>query len=156
MSWTIATHHQPVWRSRANFIVAAKVDDTHWEQLWTQRLEHNQYLICCIPFFVYDLALGDVVSTQPRDSKQYVVEQVVNPSSHFTFRVWFEGVTDQSVREDVRAFLIHEGCASEWWSNDLLAIDAADSDVAQRVANYLHEEEKLGHFSFETGLLHGR
>src|SRR6185312_6187921 len=83
MSWTIATHHQPVWRSRANFIVAAKVDDTHWEQLWTQRLEHNQYLICCIPFFVYDLALGDVVSTQPRDSKQYVVEQVVNPSSHF-------------------------------------------------------------------------
>ena len=45
--------------------------------------------MCCIPFFVFDLALGDVVATSPREGRKYVVDKVVEPSGRYVFRVWF-------------------------------------------------------------------
>lgn len=44
--------------------------------------------MCCIPFFVYDVALGDVVATSPEGDGKYIVEKVVQPSGRFVFRVW--------------------------------------------------------------------
>jgi hypothetical protein len=45
--------------------------------------------ICCIPFFVYGLALGDWVETQPHNGKRFVVRNVVKRSSTLTYRVVF-------------------------------------------------------------------
>jgi hypothetical protein len=31
------------------------------EQLWARQVGDRHFELCCIPYFVYDLALGDVV-----------------------------------------------------------------------------------------------
>lgn len=83
-----AVHQEPVWRDRSNFVIAAAVPgggDTETEQLWGRQIDERRFEICCIPFFVYDLALGDVVETDG----DYIVERVVEPSGRYVFRVWF-------------------------------------------------------------------
>ncbi len=89
-----ARHTEPVWRSRANFVIAADIasapDKREWEQLWARKSADTRFEICCIPFFVYDLALGDEVETDG----DHVLRRVVKPSGHFTFRVWFGSSTD--------------------------------------------------------------
>ena len=32
-----------------------------WEQLWGKEVGPQRCIVCCIPFFVYDVALGDEV-----------------------------------------------------------------------------------------------
>src|SRR5262245_61592128 len=89
-------HPDPVWRDRANFLIRARIPplsenapSTDWEQLWCKQESDNQFVICCIPFFVYDLALGDLVETGTEGDAQYVIHRVVHPSGRFCFRIWF-------------------------------------------------------------------
>jgi len=149
-------HENPVWREQANFIIAAKIDPEptdrrwRWEQLWARQVTENIFMLCCIPFFVYDLALGDEVETIRREERRYVVQQVIKPSGHYTFRAWFY---DSSVRREVAGELSGLGCLMEWRSSysNLLAVDAASDDQAQMVADLLSHKEQLELLTYETG-----
>src|SRR5207237_9725655 len=80
-------HSDPVWRERADFIIGAPLpEEGRAEQLWARRLgEPLMFEICCIPFFLYDVALGDVLQTDSGLQFSHAVEQCVC----FVFRVWF-------------------------------------------------------------------
>lgn len=90
MSATEAVHRDPVWRERSNFIIATEVDpaDTNvtTEQLWARKVDDCHFELCCIPFFAYDLALGDVVEVDA----DYMVRRVSTASGRYVFRVYFE------------------------------------------------------------------
>lgn len=145
-------HEHPVWRERANFIIAAKIDPPpakarwRWEQLWARQVAENRFRLCCIPFFIYDLALDDEVET----GEGYVVKRVTKPSGRYTFRVWFH---NSDVRREVADELERLGCLLEWRSTrgNLLALDAASSILAQAAADFLWHREQLGHLTYETG-----
>jgi hypothetical protein len=147
-----ATHAEPVWKDRANFIINAELPEPgRLEQLWTHQLSEDTFEICCIPFFLYDVALGDVVDTRPRDGRKYVLSGVVKPSGRYVFRVHFK------VRENgvaVAQELERLGALLEWSSPSLLAVDAADLQHAQRLADYLQHAEDENLLIFETGKLH--
>ena len=146
-------HQDPVWRERANFIIHAALPEEdrpkRFEQLWARQLGDDRFEVCCIPFFVFDLALGDVVATTPRDGRKYLVNRVVEPSGHYVFRAWF----GQSYypRDEIADGLKALGSLIEWSSRNLLAVDAADGEHAQVVAHFLMEREKAGHLIYETG-----
>ncbi len=146
-------HDEPVWRDRANFIVNAELREAdspkRFEQLWTRQLGEAEFEVCCIPFFLYDLALGDVVMTAPKDDRRYVVHQVVRPSGRYVFRVWFG--ESFHPREAVAEALEALGALVEWSSVNLLAVDAENDERAQGVADYLDTREKRGELMFETG-----
>jgi hypothetical protein len=146
-------HQDPIWRERANFIINAELAEKdrprRFEQLWTRQLGDDRFEVCCIPFFVFDVALGDVVATSPRDGRKYVLEKVVKPSGRYVFRVWF-GQSLQH-RDEVAGELEALGLLSEWSSRNLLAVDAADGEHARLVADFLMEREKAGHLVYETG-----
>jgi hypothetical protein len=148
-----AVHQDPVWRERANFIIHAELPEKdrpkRFEQLWARQLGDDRFEVCCIPFFVFDLALGDVVATTPRDGRKYLVKRVVEPSGRYVFRVWF----GQSFhpRDEIASGLTALGSLIEWSSRNLLAVDVADAEHAQVVANFLMEREKAGHLIYETG-----
>lgn len=148
-----AVHPDPVWRERANFIIHAELSEEdhpkRFEQLWARQLADDRFELCCIPFFVFDLALGDVVATTPRNGRKYLVDRVVEPSGRFVFRVWF----GQSFypRDEIAGGLKALGAMIEWSSRNLLAADAADGEHAQLVAHFLMEREKAGHLIYETG-----
>lgn len=153
-----ATHREPVWRDRANFIVNAVVPGTEvpllqMEQLWTRKLGDDKFEICCIPFFLYDIALGDVVRTHPQLGRRYVVDRTVVPSGRYVFRVWF-GEASDPCRADVAARLKNMGALLEWSSRNLLAVDASSPDHAQQIAGYLQEQESRGGLTYETGKSH--
>lgn len=141
-------HKEPIWRDRANFIIAAPLSDggdVKTEQLWVRRDDESHFEICCIPFFVYDLALGDVVETDG----DYVVRKVVSLSGRFVFRVWFG--ESSYPRDEMADELSARGALVEWSSRNLLAVDAADEEHAQFVANFLTERAQLGQLVYETG-----
>jgi hypothetical protein len=145
-----ATHPEPVWRERSNFIIAVEVDpaDTNvtTEQLWARKVDDRHFELCCVPFFAYDLALGDVVETDAG----YMVQRVSRPSGRYVFRVYFEpgnyGIRDSTV-EALQAL----GAQVEWSSPSLFAVDARDQAHAQQIADYLHEQEKAQRLMYETG-----
>ncbi|PZR51803.1 hypothetical protein DNL40_14350 [Xylanimonas oleitrophica] len=139
-----------MWRDRSNFIIAIDVDpaDTNvtTEQLWARKVDDRHFELCCIPFFAYDLALGDVVEVDA----DYMVRRVSTASGRYVFRVYFErgnfGNRDSTV-EELEAL----GAQVEWSSPSLLAVDARDQKHAQQVADYLHEQEKAQRLMYETG-----
>lgn len=150
MSVREAVHREPIWRDRSNFIIATEVDpaDTNvvTEQLWARKVDDRHFELCCIPFFAYDLALGDVVEVDA----EYMVRRVSTSSGRFVFRVYFErghhGNRDATV-EGLKAL----GAQVEWSSPSLLAVDARDQAHAQQVADYLHGQEKAQRLVYETG-----
>jgi hypothetical protein len=148
-----AVHGDPAWREHANFIINAELPEKdrpkRFEQLWVRQLADDRFEVCCIPFFVFDLALGDVVATSHGEDRKYVVREVVRPSGRYVFRVWF-GQSFQP-RDEIASELKALGSLIEWSSRNLLAVDAADGEHAQLVANFLMEREKAGHLVYETG-----
>ena len=105
--------------------------------------------MCCIPFFVYDIARGDVVVTSTKGGRKYVVAKVVEPSGRFVFRVWFGESFDP--RDEIADELMRLGSLIEWSSRNLLAVDAVDHEHAQLVADFLAEREHAGQLIYETG-----
>lgn len=149
-----ATHREPVWRPRANFIVNAIIPDedesqVQMEQLWVKKLTDDKFEMCCIPFFLYDIALGDVVSTRPQLGRRYVVDRAVAESGRYVFRVWF-GESDNPPRDEVAIRLEEMGSLLEWSSLNLLAVDTAGLPHAQMVADYLDGQQSRG-LIYETG-----
>lgn len=141
-----AVHAEPVWRERSNFIIGAELEDgSGTEQLWARQVGDYRFEICCIPFFLYDLALGDVVETDV----DYSMTRVVESSGRLVFRVWF-GDSFQP-RDEVSEALSAMGALIEWSSANLLAVDAVDQEAGQRIADYLMERERAGAFVYETG-----
>jgi len=141
-----AVHETPVWRERANFVIGAALpEEGRTEQLWARQLGENRFEICCIPFFLYDVALGDVVETDAN----YDLVRVVVASGRFVFRVWFGDSFHP--RQEVANELSELGALSEWSSTNLLAVDASDGAHAQSIADYLAEQERAGRLMYETG-----
>jgi hypothetical protein len=145
-------HPSPARRDRADFIIRADIREEgsprRFEQLWARQLDDTHFELCCIPFFVYDLALGDEVET---DAEQYVIERVVKRSGGYTFRAWFGDSGDGDARDEVVEALRGLGSEFEWYSENLLAINASDDQRAQEIADFLLERERLGELTYETG-----
>lgn len=148
-------HMSPVWRARANFVIRADIEEgdlpRRVEQLWARQLGAIHFEICCIPFFVYDLALGDEVETGAEGERRYVIERVVKPSGRYTFRAWFGDTSRPQARDEVIAELRALGSELEWYSNNLLAVDAASEELAQLAADLLYKREQSGDLVYETG-----
>lgn len=143
-----AVRPDPVWRDRSNFVIAAVVPDggeTETEQLWARQVDDHRFEICCIPFFVFDLALGDVVET----NGEYLVRRAVKPSGRFVFRVWFG--ESSHPRDEIAEELKRRGALIEGSSVNLLAVDAEDEALAQEIADFLQERQDLGQLLYETG-----
>ena len=151
----IAVHLNPVWRDRADFIIMARLKEDElegrFEQLWARQLGENRFEICCIPFFIYDLDLGDHVEAASQEDIQYLIQKVVWKSGHYTFRVWFGETTDAGSSDKLMNKLEGMGCLWEWHSQRLAGIDAPSQEKAQEVAQYMAEQSELGHLVYETG-----
>lgn len=144
-------HTEPVWRDRSNFIINAELRDRRrwFEQLFARRVSDRNFEVCCIPFFLYDVALGDLVSTSAEGARMYDMDTVVRPSGRWVFRAWF-GESSQpqdQIVDELKAL----GSLMERHGRNLLAIDAADEERARIVAQFLAERESVGQLIYETG-----
>lgn len=144
-----AVHQSPIWRDRANFVFAAhlgtKDGKNEWEQLWGQKKGPQRFVLCCIPFFVQDIALGDEVETDA----DFVLQRVIRHSGQVTFRVWFVA-QDAAIRDKLIREIETMRPLMEWSSENLLALSAPEAE-ALRLADHLHSREQQGLLQYETG-----
>lgn len=144
----VATHSNPVWRDRANFLFHVPIEsdtrERRWEQLWWTRIAERKFVLCCVPFFVYDLALGDEVEV---DLDDHIV--AIIPSGQWTFRIWFGGISSS---EKTRALQEIENLqpTMEWSSENLLAV-SVPSERAQEMADTLQALTSEGCLQYEAG-----
>ena len=144
-----AVHQSPIWRDRANFVFAAHIGTkdgkNEWEQLWGKKTAPQRFILCCIPFFAHDVALGDEVEIDD----DFVLKKVIRHSGQTTFRVWFgdqnSGTRQKLVREieEIKPLM-------EWSSENLLALSTSEAG-AQELADYLQARENEGLLQYETG-----
>jgi hypothetical protein len=146
-------HGSPVWREKSDFIINARLSPSEspkrFEQLFVRRIEERQFELCCIPFFLFDVALGDVVETGTTGDTRYELLRVIRPSGRWVFRVWF-GESFQP-RDDVELELIALGATLERYSLNLLGVDAEDEQQAQTIADALYERQLAGQLLYDTG-----
>lgn len=145
-------HLHPIWYEKANFIIRAKIfnEDNQLigqEHIWAKWISEKTFEICCIPFFIYDLSLADVVET---DIDQWITS-VMQPSGHYTFRVWFGDSKSDAIRDEVIDRMTKEKLLYEWHSRNLLAIDFPNEPVAASFSGYLFEKKTLNELDYETG-----
>ena len=122
-----------------------------FEQLWARQESADLFEVSCIPFFVHNLALGDVVRTDTEGERAYVIREVVRPSGRWTFRVWLGESAEDRLSVEVEMLAL--GTLTEWSSRNLLALDAESEALAQRTADALAEGERTGRWVYETGRL---
>jgi uncharacterized protein DUF4265 len=128
MASDIAIHDAPVWREQANFLIFADLSDGdlhgRWEQLWARQLGDDEFVLCCIPYFTYGMALGDHVRTGPTKGRKYVVSAITACSGHRVVRCWLKDATLKG-RERLESVLGAGNLLHEWSSTNLVAIDVA-------------------------------
>lgn len=144
-------HLDPVWRERADFIINARIDDSDsFEQLWCRQVAADRFEICCVPFFLYDVALGDVVQTEPERERKYLLSKVVQPSGRYVFRVHFQSAAAPSVARTADE-LATIGALIEWSSSTLMSVDARDLRHAEEVSALLMHGQSRDDLIYETG-----
>ena len=155
-----ANHSQPAWADRADSTIHARLEDDYggirFEELAVREVEEDVFEICCIPFFVYDVAMGDHVEATP-DAEEVVerlLRTVTTPSPNYTFRVAFFD-SDQKTRVEVVDEVVRLGCLWEQYSYNLIAVHA-EEPVSQAVADFLWERHEAGALQYETGLRSAR
>lgn len=142
MAAEIATHDAPAWRDKANFLIFADLSTTgmvgRWEQLWAQQASDDEFVICCIPYFAYGLALGDKVRTAASASKKYVETGVVARSGHRAFRLWLKDATPDA-RARVLKYVERYTPVHEWSSDNLLVVDVPEREPSPAVVALLDD-----------------
>ncbi|MEU9603213.1 DUF4265 domain-containing protein [Streptomyces sp. NPDC048057] len=143
---TYISHEEPVWRGEGNQL--AMVDlrafglERMLEQLWLREAsESGSYAVCCIPFYAYGLALGDVVRLNASGG----VERLVRKSGRRVLRVLFaEDRPSADSRSALREAVDACGLLSEWNGERQVAIDVLDASIIQPVYDSVQEEIRNG------------
>jgi Domain of unknown function (DUF4265) len=141
-------HHHPVWRDRADAIVHARVEQAGsgyiQESLWTKKLADNRYEICCVPFFIHDLALGDEVETALNEVGKLTLQRVVKRSGNQTFWIWFNEPYDREVWDKAYESVARCGCPLEGYNAGLIAFSVESEEQAELALEALKEESDRG------------
>jgi len=125
-----AWHYNPVWAS--DFFIRVDLSEHgmpgRFEQLWVRKLNNRQFQVCCIPFFVYGIALGDTVRTDD----EFTFQQVVKKGRHKTLRVAVAAKEKQNgIHQILHEWVESTGLAYEWYSPGYLAVDLPPDSQGQ-------------------------
>jgi hypothetical protein len=137
-------------RSKLRFWFENVAGEDDIETMWAIKRDDG-YVLDNIPFYVKELALGDVVDARPDAEGVLWFSELVRPSGHSTIRLWFSGDED---RESVREALRRMGCASE--VSDLprlVAVDVPPEVPYEKVKAFLEQGERAGRFEYEEACL---
>jgi hypothetical protein len=127
---SIATHSQPAWRQDANHLLLVDLTEhglpDRYEQLWVKKLESDLYQVCCIPFFLYGLALGDVVRAEKHRGHS-VITELARRNGRSTIRVAANHPHEVAAQGLLHAILEERRPLNEWLRPEYVAIDAPTS-----------------------------
>lgn len=122
------------------------------ESLWAEVVNEGRFRIDNIPFYAYEISLGDIITGEP-DGDRIAFGRVLKRSGHSTYRVL---VKDEKGFESTSFLkLWHQlerlGCSYEVAKRRWIAIDVPPSTDVFAVYRILEDGENTGVWSFEEG-----
>jgi hypothetical protein len=122
-----------------------------WEGLLAKRTGSDRARVCAVPFWLYDLNLGDEVSVIDSAEGALVANGIVNDAGAFAFRVIFDGAdADDDRWRQLMVELEPYGCSFDVRSPGFVAL-SSPAEHAQTVADLLSAREERGELQYETG-----
>jgi Domain of unknown function (DUF4265) len=148
----IATHSEPAWRDRSDYIIRVDLADHGMpgssEQLWARRVDEHTFEICCIPFFTYGIALGDLVEWTEADQRATVRGR----SGHRNLRIAFcdrSDATDE--HESLHGKLVRAGCLVEFSGHGFGAVDLGNDEQREAALAVLAPYVEAERITWEWG-----
>jgi hypothetical protein len=122
-----------------------------WEGLLARRIAEDRARLAAIPFWAFNLDLGDEVSLQTAPTGALVIDDVVADGGNHTYRVFFAGAGEDDERwRELAQALSPLGCWFDVRSPSYLALSAPGAQ-ADAVAAYLHARAARGELEYDTG-----
>jgi len=119
-----------------------------YESMWARRLPDGNYEIDNIPFYSYDVAVGDIVKVQEVDGELFFSERVKDSgNSVIRMRIYDRGELD-SIRAELRAL----GCDSEG-DGIVLAVNVPADVPYAPVFRFLTAGDRAKRWGFEEAVL---
>ena len=116
--------------------------DIGYENLWAEESGAGLYVIQSIPFFIYDISVGDTVRVEesaPNGGLSYVA--TVSRSTHTTVRVRLSEFTvDDEVAKALISEIVRLAGAVECLPPRIIAIDVADTSNVERIVRFLTDK----------------
>ena len=127
----------------------------HWaivgESFWATPLGNDIFRLENVPFYAYGLNFHDVVRATS-DSTEYKPEirEVIEPSGHRTFRVYFEKTINREKQEEILDSMKNLGVTYERANEIYFSLDLEAEGDYQAVFDKLDEFERNNVLEFET------
>jgi Domain of unknown function (DUF4265) len=143
MTGQIVTHTNPLRRPSPSFMLQAVLDesaaaDPDLEQLWTRRVGEGRFEISCLPFFVYDLAYGDVVRSS--SDQGWRIGEVISRSGHGLVRAAVDDpVRGEEFQRSVHAIVAELAMPHEWYNPRYVAVHIAQGTSPEELLARLAE-----------------
>jgi hypothetical protein len=127
----------------------------HWaiggESMWAEPLGDDLYKIQNVPFYAYGLNFHDVVrATSDSDELIPEIRELIEPSGHRTFRVFFKKHIERDRQEDILNSLKDLTISYERANAIYFALDMQPDGDYQAVFNRLEDLEQQNLIGFET------
>lgn len=134
------------------FAVGSGADnDVQWEGLLGRHLDDDRARVCAVPFWVYNLNLGDEVHTVRSLEEALVAVEPILDSGNYTYRVFFTSEEDDDLSwRELQRDLEQFDCWFDVRTPRFTAISCSPT-YAQAVADYLMSRERDGDLHYETG-----
>lgn len=153
----VAEHPDALDSDVADGVVSVDLRDrdlkVHSELLAVRRVGDDRFVVCCAPFFAYDVACGDEVRAvlAPDDDGDAapLFDAVVTPGGRTALRVLFTKAASVDGRADLESAVQRCGGRVERFTDDYVAIDVAD-DAGDDVVRLLDAYERDGLLHWET------
>jgi hypothetical protein len=120
-----------------------------WEELWATPLEGGRFRLDSTPFFVKDIAAGDVVSAVKTEEGFYRFEKIISRSGNSNFRIWLHDAVTHDSMKIVEA-LRELGCRAEITLERLIAIDV-HPDRENEIWEYLEAGRNRDDWGLQVG-----
>lgn len=118
-----------------------------WEGLLCRRLSDERVRICAIPFWLYDVSIGDEVAVMRSGEGALVADGTVQAAGNFTFRVI---LSNDGAWQGLMRDLEPLACWFDIRTPTYIAI-ACPPERAQELADELQARESRGELQYETG-----
>ncbi len=151
-TWRDGALHVSPEAERADLVVwfafHTEEDEPRWEGLLATSSADGHAVVRSVPFFLYDIALGDEVGTVTSSEGALVAAEIRRRSDSYVYRVRFESDDDRwlQLMRDLEPW----SCWFDVRSPRFIAL-ATPSEHAQDVADYLARRELAGELQYETG-----
>lgn len=121
-----------------------------YEFVWGEKVRGMIYKIDSIPFFTYEVALGDEIAVLCRDSEFRYLKSVRNSSNSLARVVCFK----ETNQKEIRASLSSIGCDTEWLEQfRIISVNIPDAATIDAVRETLDVFEEQGLLEYEEAIV---